>query len=195
MFGDGALSFREFAMREKLPLATIHDAVLEFLRGRDDAVLFGAQAVNAYVRESRMTEDVDILSMRAPELAEELRDHLNKRFHIAVRVRKVTPASGGCASGGRLASASDGRRSTGRRSSRAACGEGKSLLAAPGLAKIRTDWRDIAILLLTFPKLKASRGPVRERLEAAGADAAILAAWDEIAAQKIIPEGEDDKFT
>ena len=94
MFGDGALSFREFAMREKLPLATIHDAVLEFLRGRDDAVLFGAQAVNAYVTESRMTEDVDILSIRAPELAEELRDYLNKRFHIAVRVRKVRQGLG-----------------------------------------------------------------------------------------------------
>ena len=25
-------------MREPLPLATIHDAVLQFLRGRDDAV-------------------------------------------------------------------------------------------------------------------------------------------------------------
>jgi hypothetical protein len=46
-FGDGALTFREFAMREPLPLATIHDAVLTFLRGRDDAVLYGAQAVNA----------------------------------------------------------------------------------------------------------------------------------------------------
>ena len=49
MFGDGSLTFREFAMRETLPLATIHDAVLEFLRGRTDAVLFGAHAVNAYV--------------------------------------------------------------------------------------------------------------------------------------------------
>ena len=29
MFGDGSLTFREFAMREPLPLATIHDAVLE----------------------------------------------------------------------------------------------------------------------------------------------------------------------
>ena len=37
MLGDGALTFREFAMREPHPLATIHDAVLEFLRGRDDA--------------------------------------------------------------------------------------------------------------------------------------------------------------
>ena len=73
MFGDGSLTFREFAMREPLPLATIHDAVLEFLRGRTDAVLFGAHAVNAYVDESRMTQDVDILSPRAAELAEELR--------------------------------------------------------------------------------------------------------------------------
>jgi len=48
MFGDGSLTFREFIMREPLPLATIHDAGLEFLRGRTDAVLFGAHAVNAY---------------------------------------------------------------------------------------------------------------------------------------------------
>ena len=31
MFGDGSLIFREFIMREPLPLATIHDAALEFL--------------------------------------------------------------------------------------------------------------------------------------------------------------------
>src|SRR5262245_34995271 len=89
MFGDGSLTFREFAMREPLPLATVQDAVLEFLRGREDAVLFGAHAVNAYVAQARMTEDVDILSPRAPELAEELRAYLNERFHIAVRTRKV----------------------------------------------------------------------------------------------------------
>src|SRR5437588_9675752 len=94
MFGDGSLTFREFIMREPLPLATIHDAVLEFLRGRDDAVLFGAQAVNAYVNESRMTQDVDIMSPRAIELAEELRAYLNQRFHIAVRVRRVREGIG-----------------------------------------------------------------------------------------------------
>jgi hypothetical protein len=32
MLGDGALSFREFTMREPLPLAEVHEAVLEFLR-------------------------------------------------------------------------------------------------------------------------------------------------------------------
>jgi hypothetical protein len=45
MFGDGSLTLREFAMKEPLPLATIHEAVLEFLRNREDAVLFGAQFV------------------------------------------------------------------------------------------------------------------------------------------------------
>src|SRR5438477_9582131 len=89
MFGDGSLTFQEFITGEPLPLVTIHDAVLEFLRGRDDAVLYGAQAVNAYVSEARMTQDVDIASTRAAELAEELRAFLNQRFHIAVRVRQV----------------------------------------------------------------------------------------------------------
>ena len=65
MFGDGSLTFREFVMREPHPLAVIQDAVLKFLRGRDDAVLYGAQAVNAYVDEPRMTQDVDIASTRA----------------------------------------------------------------------------------------------------------------------------------
>ena len=65
MFGDGSLTFREFAMKEPLPLATIHDAVIDFLRNWNDAVLFCAfEAVNAYVDEPRMTQDVDILSTR-----------------------------------------------------------------------------------------------------------------------------------
>src|SRR5918911_1252545 len=94
MLNAGVLTFREFIMREPLPLATIHEAVLEFLRDRDDAVLYGAQAVNAYVSESRMTQDVDIASTRAKELAEELRAFLNTRFHIAVRVREIREGIG-----------------------------------------------------------------------------------------------------
>ena len=86
MFGERGLTFREFLMREPLPLATIQEAVLELLRDRDDALLFGAQAVNAYVEEPRMTQDVDILSTRAAELAAELRNLPGARFHIAVRV-------------------------------------------------------------------------------------------------------------
>jgi len=81
-------------MREQLPLATIHDAVLEFLRGRDDAVVFGAEAVNAYVGEPRMSQHIDLISTRAVELAEELREYLSQRFHIAVRVRVIGAGKG-----------------------------------------------------------------------------------------------------
>src|SRR5262249_55394278 len=94
MFDAGALTFQEFMMREPLPLATIQNAVLEFLRGRDDAVVFGAQAVNAYVKEPRMTQDIALLSPRAGALAQELRDYLSQRFHIAVRLRRVGEGRG-----------------------------------------------------------------------------------------------------
>src|SRR5213078_1113385 len=94
MLNAGVLTFREFVMREPLPLATIHEAVLEFLRGRDDVVVFGAPAVNAYVSEPRMTQDIDLMSTRAAELAEELREHLSERFHIAVRVRVIGAGKG-----------------------------------------------------------------------------------------------------
>src|ERR1044072_5059042 len=89
MLNAGVLTFQEFAMREPLPLATVHEAVLEFVRGRDDVVVFGATAVNAYVSEPRMTQDIDLMSTRAAELAEELREYLNERFKIAVRVRLI----------------------------------------------------------------------------------------------------------
>jgi hypothetical protein len=94
MLGDGALTFQEFAMHEPMPLAAIHRAVLEFLQGVNDAVVFGAQAVNAYVDEPRMTQDVDIVSPRAAEFAEQLREHLAETFHIAVRVREVAGCVG-----------------------------------------------------------------------------------------------------
>src|SRR5438874_89965 len=94
MFNAGALTFQEFMVREPLPLATIQQAVLEFLRDRDDAVLVGAQAVNAYVGDPRMTPAIDLLSPRAAALAEELSDYLHRRFHIAVRVRQIGAGRG-----------------------------------------------------------------------------------------------------
>ena len=39
MLGADVLTFREFAMREPLPLSTLHNAVLEFLRDREDVVV------------------------------------------------------------------------------------------------------------------------------------------------------------
>lgn len=71
MLNAETLTFHEFVKHESLPLSTIHGAVLEFLQGRDNVDLFGAQAVNGYVSEARMTQDVDVLSTRAEELAAE----------------------------------------------------------------------------------------------------------------------------
>ena len=209
MFGAGVLTFREFMMRERLPLATLQQAVLEFLRGRDDVVVFGAQAVNAYVKEPRMTQDLDLLSTHAEVIAQELRDSLRQRFHIAVRVRRV-----GTGRGLRMFQV---RKSGNRHLVDIRAVEtlplaeriAGVLVMAPaeliaskviayhqrrGQPKSGTDWRDLAMLLLTFPNLKRDPGPVSDRLHVAGADQEVLAAWKALVAQQIQPPEEDEEF-
>jgi hypothetical protein len=61
-----------------------------------------------------------------------------------------------------------------------------------GQPKSGTDWRDLAMLLLTFPALKCDPGPVRERLQAAGATPEVLAAWQAVVCQDIRPPEEDE---
>jgi len=196
-------------MSETLPLATIQEAVLEFLRGRDDVVVFGAQAVNAYVPEPRMSQDIDLLSPRAAELAEELRTHLSDRFHVAVRVLEVADGRGY-----RLYQI----QKTGNRhlvdirlvtslppSQRIA----QVLVVSPeelialkviayhlrrGQPKSGTDWRDIAMLLLAFPELKQEDGLVTERLKAENAGEEIMKLWQELVNQEIQATDEDDEF-
>ena len=196
-------------MSESLPLATIQEAVLEFLRGRDDAVMFGAQAVNAYVPEPRMSQDIDLLSTRAAELAEELRAHLSDKFHVAVRVREVA----------------DGRgfriyqiQKTGNRHlvdirlvqslppsqriSQVLVASPEELIALKVIAyhqrrgqpKSGTDWRDVAMLLLTFPELKSNDGLVTERLKAEGAGEEVMNLWSDLVKQAIQSTDEDGEF-
>jgi len=209
MFDAGILTFQEFLMREPLPLATIQNAVLEFLRGRDDVVVFGAQAVNAYVSEPRMTQDIDLLSPRAEAFAQELREHLQQRFRIAVRVWEVCERRGY-----RLFQV----RKSGNRhlvdvrpveTLPSAQRIGEVLVIAPaeliagkviayqqrrGRPKSGTDWRDLAMLLLTFPDLKRNSGPVRDCLLAAGADPLVMVAWEELVAEPIQPADEENEF-
>ncbi len=179
-------------MREPLPLATIHDAVLEFLRGRDDAVLYGAQAVNAYVEQSRMTQDVDIASPRAEELAEELRAFLNKRFHIAVRVRNIREGLGY-----RIYQV---QKPTNRHlvdvrpveslppsqrvnevlvvsPAELMAEKVVSMVQRTDVAKSLIDQADLIRLLRTFPNLKTREGAVNERLQAVGASAEVMEEW------------------
>jgi hypothetical protein len=72
-------------MREQLPLATIHQAVLEFLRGRDDVVVFGTQAVNIRQRAAHES-GCRLNSIHATEIVEQLREYLSEHFPIAVHV-------------------------------------------------------------------------------------------------------------
>jgi hypothetical protein len=209
MLGDGVLTFREFMMREPLPLATIQEAVLGFLRNRDDAVLFGAQAVNAYVGESRMTQDIDVLSNRAAEFVEELREHLSERFHIALRVREI-----GAGRGYRLYQVQKpGNRHlvdvrpvavlpAAQRIEQVLVLSPVELIASKvvsyhqrrGKPKSGTDWRDLAMLLLTFPNLKLDPGPVSEHLQVLGVGSTTLSLWRELVAQEVLPEEDDDEF-
>jgi hypothetical protein len=206
MFGDGALTFQEFAMREPLPLATIHDAVLEFLQDRTDAALFGAQAVNAYVKEPRMTQDVDIASTCAAELAEELRTYLNQRFHIAVRVRSVKDGIGYRVYQVRkpenrhlvdvrpvatLPPVNRVRNVQVVAPPELIANKVVSMVSRSHKAKGLIDEADVYRLLLTFPELKTEQGPVAERLAANAATGEAIAAWKALVAEEILPEDDE----
>ena len=193
-------------MREPLPLATVHEAVLEFVRGRDDVVVFGATAVNAYVSEPRMTQDIDLMSTRAAELAQELRDFLNERFHIAVRVRVIGEGKGYRVfqirkEGNRhlvdlrpIASLPQAELIDGVRVVTAAeliARKVISLHSRRGQPKSGTDWRDVAMLLLAFPNLKVESGPVSEILNSLGATEEEMKTWSEVVHQEInVPDDE-----
>src|SRR5258708_331499 len=205
MLNAGVLTFKEFAMREPLPLATIHDAVLEFLRGRDDAVVFGAQAVNAYVGEPRMSQDIDLVSTRAFELAEELREHLSEHFHISVGEQEI-----GAGKGYRLFQIQNlGNGLVDLRTVESLPHAKRiedvlvtsppdlivqkviSYHARRGQPKAGTDWRDLAMLLLTFPELKKEKGAVSEALKSIGVNDDVSGTWDELAEEELIePVGE-----
>ncbi len=196
-------------MNESLPLATIQEAVLEFLRGRDDAVVFGAQAVNAYVPEPRMSQDIHLLSTCANELAEELRAHLSDKFHIAVRVRKVAGERGFRLyqiqkSGNRhlvdirlVASLPPSQRI-----SEVLVASPEELIALKvisyhlrrGQPKSGTDWRDLAMLLLAFPELKRKDGFVAQRLKSEHAGKDVMDLWNDLVEQEIQSTQEDDEY-
>lgn len=196
-------------MHEPLPLSKIQAAVLEFLQGREDAVLFGAQAVNAYVSEPRATQDVDILSTRAKEFAEELREHLSDRFHIAVRVREIGDK------GLRIYQV----RKEGNRHlvdvraetsfpptqdfekirvltpielivSKVFSYEGRR-----GKPKAGTDWRDLAMLLTRFPELKAVDGEVSHLLIEREASVFALNFWNDLVKEDFAVEDEDNDLS
>jgi hypothetical protein len=204
MLNAEVLTFQEFVMHESLPLSKIHQAVLEFLQEREDVVLFGAQAVNAYVSEPRMTQDVDLLSTRAEEFAEELREHLSETFHIAVRVREISEGKGFRI----YQTRKEGNRhlvdvrpvenfpetetiENIRVLSPLELIASKviSYHARRGKPKSGTDWRDLVFLLLRFPELKKKVGEI---LKAKNVGEEVLKTWGELQNQNFEFEDEDE---
>ncbi len=215
MFGDGALIFREFATREPLPLARVHDAVLESLRGRDDAVLYGVHAVNAYVDESRMTDDVDIASTAPAALAEEVAGFLRQRFAIQTSITSVkakTRIVGYRVDQERHPTARhlvdvrvESKLPPARRIKGVLVLEPCELICEKlilSLRKTRTadealHMADLKRLLLRFPRLKRAQGNVRDRLcemIKTGKPRALLAAWEKLAAETISSDDDESKF-
>jgi len=193
-------------MSDPSPLSKIQEAVLDFLQGRDDATLFGAQAVNAYVDEPRATQDVGIISTRAKDLAEELREHLAERFHIAVRTRELKDK------GFRIYQVRneghrhlvDVRIENSLPDSNTV--EDISILtpveliiskvlsyeSRRGKPKAGTDWRDLGMLLLQFPELKMPDGEVGRLLRERNASEFAVNFWHEIVEQDLTVDEDDD---
>lgn len=206
---DTGMSFREIVTNESLPKKTIQQAIFDFLNGRDDAAVFGAMAVNAYVDERRMTEDVDIVAIGALEIADALKAYLSGQFHIAVRVRSVAggqgfrlyqvakPKNRHLADLRPVEQLPPHQRIDGVlvvSPAELVAGKVISYCRRKGKPKAGTDWRDVAHLLLTFPKLKSETGEVLDRLLAKEAGEEALQFWKELVAQDIQAEEEDEEF-
>ena len=66
--------------------------------------------------------------------------------------------------------------------------------ARRGQPKAGTDWRDLAMLLLTFPELKQEQEAVSKALKSAGVEEEVMQTWRELVAQKLIEPYDDGEF-
>ncbi len=209
MLSDGSLTFREFTMSESLPLATIHESVLQYLKGRQDLAVFGAQAVNVYVEPPRMTQDIDLMSTHASELAEEIRTYLAETFAIAVRIRHV--ASGAGHRVYQLRKPKNRHLVDVRQEDRLpecqSIGGLMVLMPAELIArkivsmvgrantpKAMTDTADVWRLLLAFPELKSPTGKVADLLHKMSASTQAIQQWEQVVVTDIEAEDEDADY-
>ena len=209
MFGDGPLMLREYLMKEPHPIAVIQSAVFDFLREQTDYAVFGAQAVNAYVAETRATEDVDIATPDGEELAERIARYLNERFHIATRVRVVR---GGIGYRVYQKQKPQNRHLVDVRPTpqlpphqvvdgvfvvtpaESMANKVHALYVRGHKDKALTDARDLRRMIRTFPDLQAFDGPVHDRLVANGVAPPVFDLWREWVERVLEPEDEDDDF-
>jgi hypothetical protein len=203
---DAPVTFREVMAHEEVPLADVFREVGRFLIGREDVVLFGAQAVNVYAETERMTQEVDVMSTRAEAVAEELRRLLSDGFRIAMRVRVVVPGATY-----RLYQVRkpknrhlvDIRQADVLPAFRVV--EGMRVVAPEELVAMKvfamdarrgrpkelSDRLDVKRLLLALPELKTDEGAVSDRLHAMGASNAVLTTWRDLVRAPNLADDED----
>ncbi len=187
-------------------MATIHQAVLEFMQGREDSAIVGAHAVNAYVDLPRMTSDVDILSLNAEVFAEDIKQSLADRFHIEIVFRKVTQGVGF-----RLYQIREpqNRHLVDVRQidslpptqivqnvqviapAELIAMKVISMAARAGKAKGLTDEADLLRLLLAFPQLKSKQSEIEKILTAHHASEQALQIWQAMIIREIEPDDDD----
>jgi hypothetical protein len=203
---DAPLTLREFMTQEEVPLASIFREVFGFLVGRSDVIIFGAHAVNAYCEPERMTQDVDLLSTQAIELAEQLRARLAEKLHIAARVREIVADHGvgiyqiRKPSNRHLVDV----RQTDTLPAFQSFGQVRviappelvtmkviSLVGRAGRPKAGTDLVDIQRLLLAFPNLKVEDGIVLDKLRHRNASEDVVCRWREIVRTPIVPDDDE----
>jgi hypothetical protein len=205
LLADAPLTLREFMTDEPVPLATIFREVMSLLATRDDAVVFGAHAVNAYCEPERMTADIDVLSTDAARLADDVRALISDRFRIAVRVREIVPGEFRVDQPRKPKNRHlvDVRqvpqvppfREIGRirvvEPAELAAMKAIAIAARKGQEKGLSDRLDLHRLLRAFPDLRAETGPVPARLVALGADVAAIAAWREVVQAPLEVDDDD----
>lgn len=207
--GRGSLTLQEFASHDPYPLATLQDAILKLLSQRNDIVIFGGQAVNVYVPEPRMTQDIDVLTIHAKQVAEDIVEHLREKFHIAVRIRSIAEEKAYTVyrtMKSQKIKLVDVRQvdtlpAFHRRMgipvvspAQLIAGKVMAYVARQGRPKSLLDRRDIAVLLLKFPRLKALSGHVQKELERLGANQKTLDAWCEIVQSDAYQDDRDDGY-
>jgi len=165
--------------------------------------------VNAYVSEPRMTQDIDLMSTRAAELAEEVRAYLSERFHIGVRVRVIGEAKGYRV----FQIRKEGNRHLVDVRPVTSLPASQNIEDVPivspaelialkvvsyhtrrGKPKSFSDRRDLAMLLLAFPELKNESGPVESSLKSLGVSEGVINSWRELVAEPIEESRDEDEF-
>jgi hypothetical protein len=201
------LTATEYTMREPLPLYRVHEAIFDFCRGRSELTIFGAQAVNIYVPEPRMTQDVDIFSPTPSETAEALATALNEAFHVAVRVREI---AGGKAYRVYQLRSEGNRHLADVRLTEFALDDATELegiryvslplmvaMKASALAKRKlapkgaTDLADVRRLLLAHPELRKAEGPVSDAIQRIGAGEEVTRVWEELRNEPAVVDDDD----